>query len=194
MKNPHAKVWVLAGNGRQKHGLDFHYKIPKSGTWLILAPVWHQELSSKSKSQLQGFAMKSEIEQVWVLLSLMGDLSLPIKNVMLKKSHFPSLKLLSLQLENEQGKFCPFLPLLKFGKQRQTQMNVFFWSLWPNICSHMVFPRLRKAEIQFHFWLELSGKSSALPIHSWIIIGNSKPCSNLTSICQLINSLPMGKK
>lgn len=59
MKNPHAKVWVLAGNGRQKHGLDFHYKIPKSGTWLILAPVWHQELSSKSKSQVQvqGFAM-----------------------------------------------------------------------------------------------------------------------------------------
>lgn len=84
--------------------------------------------------------------------------------VMLKKSHFPSLKLLSLQLENKQRKFYPFLPLLKFGKQRQTQIKVFSWSPWPDFAPQEVFPGWGKLEFTSTVWLEFPEKSSPHPL------------------------------
>lgn len=149
------------------------------GSFWLLSDTKNSAPSPSHKSKSKALPWTSEIGQVWVLLSLMGDLPLPIKKwpVMLKKIPLPLFKALVPSTGEWTRKVLPFLATTEVWEAKTNTNEGLFWSLWPNICSHMVFPRLWKAEIQLHFWLEVSVKNSALPIHSWFIVGHSTHCS-----------------
>lgn len=121
---------MLAEDGRQQYGLDFHYRIPK--TWHFA----HFGYCSEPRAQLQAQAFAVNIWDGSCLgpAESNGRFATAHQRSTTsnteKKSHLPSLKLsfnkASLQAGNKQRKFCLFLTLLELGKERQMQKRVFF--------------------------------------------------------------------
>lgn len=167
------------------------------GSFWLLSDTKNSAPSPSHKSKSKALPWTSEIGQVWVLLSLMGDLPLPIKKwpVMLKKIPLPLFKALVPSTGEWTRKVLPFLATTEVWEAKtNTNEGLFLILMAKYLFSHGV----SQAEESWNPASLLTGgfcEELSSP-HPLLVYRRTQHTllTNLTSICPLINSLPMGKK